>query len=142
MESHMPVHLEHISQPTEQDWIDLGKIYTDAPQDWLTDANDIKASLQQLLDQDIWFIAGRFNARLLGAMQAEKDGNNIILRHFCVRKITIKRGVAHQMLHHMNVWADINGYTLIVKDLPEALANSLINREFIQNNQDFERNPK
>lgn len=138
----MPVHLEHISQPTEQDWIDLGKIYTDAPQDWLADASDIKASLQQLLDQDIWLIAGRFNARLLGAMQAEKDGDNIILRHFCVRTITINRGVAHQMLHHMNAWADENGYTLIAKDLPEALANSLINRGFIKNNQDFERNPK
>jgi GNAT superfamily N-acetyltransferase len=138
----MPVHLEHISQPTEQDWIDLGKIYSDAPQQWLSNHNDIKGSLQTLLDQGIWFIAGRFNARLLGAMQAEKEGNNIILRNFCVRKITVKRGVAHQMLHHMAKWADEQGYTLIAKDLPGELANALKNRDFIEKDSDFVRNPK
>ena len=138
----MPVHLEHISQPTEQDWIDLGKIYSDAPQEWLTDASDIKASLQQLLDQDIWLIAGRFNARLLGALQAEKQGNSITLRHGCVRKVTINRGVAHQMLHHMSQWADENGYTLIAKDLPKELVNSLKKRGFIDSGEDFVRNPQ
>jgi GNAT superfamily N-acetyltransferase len=138
----MPVHLEHISQPTEQDWIDLGKIYSDAPQEWLINADDIKASLQELLDNDIWFIAGRFNSRLLGALQAQKDGNNIILRHFCVRKITVNRGVAHQMLHHMSKWADENGYTLIVEDLPDELSKALKNREFVEKAQSFIRNPK
>lgn len=138
----MPVHLEHISQPTEQDWIDLGKIYSDAPQEWLSNADDIKASLQELLDNDIWFIAGRFNSRLLGALQAQKDGNNIILRHFCVRKITVNRGVAHQMLHHMSKWADENGYTLIVEDLPDELSKALKNREFVEKAQSFIRNPK
>jgi len=138
----MPVHLEHISQPTEQDWIDLGKIYSDAPQHWLSDPQNIKASLEKLLAADIWFIAGRFNARLLGAMQAEKDGNNIVLRHFCVRQITINRGVAHQMLHHMGTWADQNGYTLVAKDLPDELANALKNRDFIEKDNNFIRNPK
>jgi GNAT superfamily N-acetyltransferase len=138
----MPVHLEHISQPTEQDWIDLDKIYSDAPQQWLNDSQDIKGSLQALLDQDIWFIAGRFNARLLGAMQAEKNGNSITLRNFCVRKITVNRGVAHQMLHHINTWADDNGYTLIAKEVPADMAKPLIKRGFIENNDDFIRNPK
>ena len=98
----MPVHLEHISQPTEQDWIDLGKIYADAPQEWLSDASDINTSLQSLLDQQVWFIGGRFNSRLLGAMQASKKGNNVILQHLCVRNITTNRGVAHQIMHHLN----------------------------------------
>ena len=138
----MPVHLEHVSQPTAQDWIDLGKIYTDAPQEWLSDANDIKASLEKLLANDIWFIAGRFNARLLGAMQAEKEGNNITLRNFCVRKITVNRGVAHQMLHHMSKWADENGYTLIAKDVPEELVKALIKRDFVANTDSFIRNPR
>ncbi len=138
----MPVHLEHISQPTEQDWIDLGKIYTDAPQEWLSDANDIKASLEKLLANGTWFIAGRFNARLLGAMQAEKDNNNITLRNFCVRKITVNRGVAHQMLHHMSKWADENSYTLIAKDVPEELAEALIKRDFVAKTDNFIRNPR
>ena len=136
----MPVHLEHISQPTEQDWIDLGKIYTDAPQEWLSNASDIKASLQQLLDKGTWIIAGRFNSRLLGALQAEKEGNNIILRNFCVRKVTVNRGVAHQMLHHMGTWADENGYVLVAKDVPTELANALKNRHFISKDNDFIRN--
>lgn len=138
----MPVHLEHITQPTQQDWIDLGKIYTDAPQEWLTDASDLQASLQELLDQGEWLIAGRFNARLLGALKATKDGNTINLRHLCVRNVTIKRGVAHQMLHHMNKWADENGYTLVAKDVPGELATSLVSRGFTQDSPNFIRNPK
>ena len=140
----MPVHLEHISQPTPQDWIDLGKIYSDAPQEWLTDANNIQGSLQELLDQGSWswLIAGRFNARLLGAMKAVKDGDTVTLRHFCVRKVTINRGVAHQMLHHMSRWADDNRYTLLAKNVPSELASALINRGFIEKDGDFMRNPK
>ena len=138
----MPVHLEHITQPTQQDWIDLGKIYTDAPQEWLTDANDIQASLQELLDQGEWLIAGRFNARLLGALKAKKDGNTIHLRHLCVRNITIKRGVAHQMLHHISKWADENGYILIAQSVPDSLTAPLTTRGFTHNNANFIRNPK
>ena len=137
----MPVHLEHISQPTEQDWIDLGKIYADAPQEWLSDSNDIQGSLQALLNNDYWLIAGRFNSRLLGAMQAQKNDHNITLSHFCVRNVTINRGVAHQMLHHINKWADANGQTLIAKDVPTELANSLIKRGFAKINDSFVRNP-
>jgi GNAT superfamily N-acetyltransferase len=136
----MPVHLEHISQPTEQDWIDLGKIYSDAPQEWLTDATNIQASLQQLLDQGTWLIAGRFNARLLGALKAEKNGNTITLSHFCVRKITVNRGVAHQMFHHLGTWADENGFSLVTKDVPKELASALKNRGFVPKNNDFIRN--
>jgi hypothetical protein len=138
----MPVHIEHISQPTEQDWIDLGKIYSDAPQEWLVDARDIHASLQQLLNKGTWLIAGRFNARLLGALKAEKDGNTIHLSHFCVRKITINRGVAHQMLHHMSTWADENQFSLIAKDVPPELASALKNRGFISQDNDFIRRCK
>jgi hypothetical protein len=138
----MPVHLEHISQPSEQDWIDLGKIYADAPQQWLSNNNDIKGSLQALLDQGIWFISGRFNARLLGAMQAEKEGTNVTLANFCVRKITTNRGVAHQMFHHMGTWADANGYTLIAKEVPAELTKALLRRGFIEDGSDFIRNPK
>jgi GNAT superfamily N-acetyltransferase len=136
----MPVHLEHILQPTEQDWIDLSKIYSDAPQEWLSDATDIQASLQQLLDKGTWLIAGRFNARLLGALEAKKNGNNITLSHFCVRKITINRGVAHQMFHHLGTWADKNGFTLVAKDVPKALVSAFKNRGFVFRNNDLIRN--
>lgn len=138
----MPVHLEHVTQPSEQDWIDLGKIYSDAPQEWLNDPSDIKSSIQALLDQGTWFISGRFNARLLGAMKAEQKDNEITLSHFCVRKITVNRGVAHQMLHHMSTWADKNGYTLIAKGVPEELAKPLIKRDFIAKKNTYVRNPK
>lgn len=137
----MPIQLEHISQPTEQDWIDLGKIYSDGPQEWLSDPSDIKASLQPLLDQQNWLIAGRFNSRLLGAMEAKKDGNIITLQHFCVRNITRNRGVAHQIFHYIVKWADENAYTLITKELPSELIESLQKRGFSKKGDIFERNP-
>ncbi len=137
----MPVHLEHINQPSEQDWIDLGKIYADAPQEWFSNSQDIKGSLQALLDQQVWFIAGRFNSRLLGAMQAFKSDEIVTLQHFCVRNITINRGVAHQMMHHLNRWADEHGLTLVAKNLPQSLEKSLKTRGFIKLNDDFVRKP-
>ena len=125
----MPVYLEHITQPTESDWIDLEKIYTKSPKKWLVE-ND-----------NSWFIAGRFNSRLLGAVLAEKTANNITLNYFCVREITRNRGVAHQMLHHINRWADNNGYTIIIQDLPESLSDNLIKRGFLQEGNNTIRTP-
>jgi len=138
----MPVHLEHIEKPSEQDWIDLGKIYADAPQEWLSNPSDHQQSLQVLLDEGSWLIAGRFNSRLLGAMKASKENNVITLQHFCVRNVTKGRGVAHQMLHHINRWADAEGYTLVALEVPEELANSLISREFELIDNKFIRNPR
>lgn len=137
----MPVQLEHITQPSDQDWIDLGKIYAEGPQQWLADSSNIKASIQPLIDQGTWLIAGRFNSRLLGAMQAQKEGKIINLQHFCVREITRHRGVAHQMLHHMSNWANEQGYTLCVKELPQELVNSLEKRGFIATPTGYERPP-
>jgi len=138
----MPVHLEHIEKPTEQDWIDLGKIYADAPQDWLSDPSNHQQSLQTLLDAGTWLIAGRFNSRLLGVMEATKDGDTVTLKHFSVRNVTKGRGVAHQMLHHINRWADQNGLTLIAEGVPADLANSLKNREFELIDNKFIRNSR
>ena len=46
------------------------------------------------------------------------------------------------MLHHMGIWADENGFSLIAKDVPENLANALIKRDFIEKEKDFIRNPQ
>jgi hypothetical protein len=120
----------------------LIKIYTDAPQEWFSDVCDIKVSLQQLFDHGIWLISSRFNAHLLGALKAEKDGDTIYLSHFCVRKVIVKRDVAHQMMHHINNWADECGYTLVAKDTPAELANALKNIEFVEEDNNFLHNPK
>lgn len=125
----MPVYLEHISQPTESDWIDLEKIYTQSPKAWLNENNTN------------WFIAGRFNSRLLGAVIAKKIEKNVTLNYFCVREITRNRGVAHQMLHHINHWADESGHTLIIQNVPETLSNSLKKRGFLLKGSDAIRAP-
>ena len=126
----MPVELEHISQPTAEDLVDLKKIYADGPQDWLSYPDDIEASLSSWLGDGRWLIAGRFNSRLLAAMKADQQGQNVILSHFSVRDMTKGRGVAHQMLHFLAVWADEHGYTLIAVDVPESLHASLLNRGY------------
>ena len=93
----MPVLLEEINEPTDQDLIDLQKIYHDAP-DWLLAPF---VSREALIDSSLAerrFIAGRFNDRLLAAALIEKSQNHWCLSHLCVRRVTRQRGVARRLL--------------------------------------------
>lgn len=90
----MPVTLETVANPTEQDLVDLEKIYADYPPatDW--------ASLQQTLEQNpaMTLYAGRFNNRLLGAVSVTEEDGNLALNHLCVRAITRERHVGRDIL--------------------------------------------
>lgn len=88
----MPVRLEAITKPSPQDAIDLDKIYQDFPGEVTSE------SLQKQSDDTHVLFAGRFNDRLLGAMQVVFDGNQADIRYLCVREITRKRHVARDML--------------------------------------------
>lgn len=84
----MPVIAERITQPSEQDLIDLDKT-CEGDKQWLHDA----------LASDDWLIGGRFNDRLVAAFLLKNAGNHWHLRHLQVRAITRRRGVARQTLH-------------------------------------------
>lgn len=88
----MPVYLEKVTKASEQDIIDLEKIYCDFP-------GDVKASeLQKQSDSQHLLFAARFNDRLLGAMQVVFQDEVAQINYLCVREVTRKRHVARDML--------------------------------------------
>lgn len=86
----MPVFLEKISEPTEQDLIDLKKIYADYPMH-----EGQPFSLDKAKGE---IFAGRFNDRLLGAFEVADKGSHVVVVYLCVRKVTRNRHVARDML--------------------------------------------
>ena len=90
----MPVTLETINQASEQDLIDLEKVYADYPSDFRW------PQMQKILQQDdqICLYGARFNARLLGAISCKKTNDHLELNHLCVRKVTRQRHVARDLL--------------------------------------------
>ena len=93
----MPVIVETVVQPSAQDRSDLEKIYADAPA-WLLAPYPDAASLIDAGLAGGWLIAGRFNARLLGAAWLCQDADGWNLSHLCVRKITRGRGVGQRLI--------------------------------------------
>ncbi|MEH6346336.1 MAG: acetyl-CoA sensor PanZ family protein [Bermanella sp.] len=116
----MPVHIEWIESPSEQDWLDLEKLYKDAPVQWFEGvcehtAQDYIATKKQ---QDYKIVAGRFNDRLIvgATLKAQQGPSCYLLEELCVRSATRKRGVARQMLTRLCQWSSEQKCTLLVKD--------------------------
>lgn len=85
----MPVYAELITQASDQDQIDLKKLYFE-------DADSI---LQGAQNGDWLLIGGRFNGRLLSALTLTPRSEHIYdLDRLVVRDITRRRGVARQLL--------------------------------------------
>ena len=107
----MPVVVQHLTQPSDQDRQDLLKIYADAPQ-WLlapfADANEL---VEHGLAQGHLF-AGRFNDRLLGSAWIEQGADTWRLSRLCVRRITRHRGVARRLLEEAQRLAVLQGAAL------------------------------
>ena len=134
----MPVFLEHVTNPSPQDWIDLNKIYTEVPEQNPSPDQTVESTVRHWLSStdncdEQWLIAGRFNARLLGAMFARRVGNDVYLANLAVRPVTQGRGVAHQLAHHIQKWARESGYTLIIEEVPETLTDAFEKRGFSAN---------
>lgn len=131
-----------MKKPSPQDWIDLNKIYTEVSEQNPTPDQEVETTVKQWLSSSTastdstdeqWLVAGRFNARLLGAMFARRIGNDVYLSNLAVRPVTQGRGVAHQLAHHIQKWAQESGYTLIIEEVPEALAGAFERRGFSVN---------
>ncbi|MNZ13136.1 PanD maturation factor [compost metagenome] len=93
----MPVLVETLSNPSEQDRGDLAKIYADAPAWLLAPYADAAALVQCGLDEGL-LVAGRFNDRLLGAALVVRGERHWRLSHLCVRKVTRNRGVGRRLV--------------------------------------------
>lgn len=108
----MPVLVEVLSAPlSPQDRLDLLKLYADAPADWQLSAEQTEQLLEDALAHaELW--GGRFNGRLLGAMQLQRDTQGWQLSYLCVRAITRRRGVATRLLDEAQRRAKVADCTL------------------------------
>lgn len=124
----MPIKLEHLKQPTHDDWKDIEKIYSETGLKNISSSED----WHQWITPARWIMAGRFNDRIIGVILAERTDNaQIKLITAGVRTITQKRGVMHQMIHFVQNWANENQLNLIVLKHQCDLAQALLNRGFI-----------
>ncbi|MCJ1880873.1 PanM family protein [Pseudomonas nitroreducens] len=107
----MPVVVQHLTQPSDQDRQDLLKIYADAP-DWLLAPFPDAGELVERGLADGLLFTGRFNDRLLGAAWIERDGDTWRLSRLCVRQVTRGRGVARRLLEEAQRLAVLQGAAL------------------------------
>lgn len=107
----MPVVVQHLTQPSEQDRQDLLKIYADAPQWLLAPFADAEQLVTRGLAEGRLF-TGRFNDRLLGAAWIERHGDTWRLSRLCVRQVTRQRGVARRLLEEAQRLAVLQGAAL------------------------------
>jgi len=130
----MPVRLEHIHQPSDADWQDIEKIHQETSENGLTDNQE---QLQQKLANGSWVLAGRFNDRIIGLMIATETEQGVQLEQAAVRKITQRRGVIHQLLHHTQKWASEENKTLIIQSLPDDLQGPAERRGFTKKSNNW-----
>ena len=93
----MPVKIEKALHPSEQDLIDLEKIYLDYPTTFRFP--DLQSLLASQSTTSLY--VGRFNNRLVGALSITVDHQSAHLNHLCTRKITRQRNVAKDMLRQL-----------------------------------------
>ncbi|SDO50569.1 acetyl-CoA sensor PanZ family protein [Pseudomonas jinjuensis] len=132
----MPVIVETLVQPTEQDRQDLLKIYADAP-DWLLAPHADAPALVEAGLREGRLLGGRFNDRLLGAAWLELDDDAWRLSRLCVRKVTRGRGVGQRLLDESRRLASEAGKPLLLRAPSGHLeAQALAARAHLQLEQD------
>ncbi|QEM80178.1 acetyl-CoA sensor PanZ family protein [Halomonas binhaiensis] len=123
----MPVTLYRVDQPVwdaeEQVRIDLTRIYADAPE------NRIQLSPGAYVTQHLargFFLAARFNDRLLGAVAVYVDGDAWRLSDLCVRKTTRRRGVGSRLMALISAEAGGKGMRLRVDSAQLEVADQVL----------------
>ena len=113
----MPVHMEWIESPSEQDWVDLNKLYKEAPAHWFATQGDASTYIDAKTSASYQLLAGRFNDRLISAAALKPSGQSSFeIEDLCVRQVTQERGVAKQLLVRICQWADESQNVLKVRD--------------------------
>ena len=144
----MPIYLQWLDTPSEQDCVDLEKLYADAPADWLSDSNQSCAtdwaSTRVACGDSL--ALGRFNDRIVCAAWVVKAADLELRQHsyeikqLCVRSITRERGVAKQLLVRLCQWAGETQSSLYIADEAGKLSN-LYELGFVQYLQGWRYTP-
>lgn len=85
----MKLTIEKLTQCSEQDRIDLGKIWQNAR---------YQSALNTEINEENSLFVARFNERLLAACWVKLSENKAIITDFMVREVTRRRGVGHYLL--------------------------------------------
>ncbi len=144
----MPVHIEWLETPTNQDWTDLEKLYAEAPAHWFESLEPAAAGqshgrtyVEQHLSHARWKLAaGRFNDRLIAAASIRPDDSGYWIDDLVVRQVTRNRGVAHQLLIRLCQWADVENHKLQV-NTQQGPGDKLQQYGFEKTEQGWQREP-
>lgn len=93
----MPLIVESLLHPTEQDRLDLHNVFHAAPVEFWPPFVDAETLIKTGLANN-WLLVGRFNDRLVSAALLSKTEGIWQLSHLCVRTPTRTRGIALRML--------------------------------------------
>ena len=145
----MPVYLQWLEEPNDQDCTDLDKLYADAPANWLEDTQVARGSDWAItkVKQGERLALGYFNdhivcaACLVEQSDSPKQAYMYEVDQLCVRKVTRKRGVAKQLLVRLCQWAKENQTLLYIKD-EEGHLSSLYELGFVQYKQGWRYTPQ
>lgn len=103
--------------PTEQQYLDLYKIWTDQTRNHVDD----------LLKSEQKIYAARFNDRLLGAAKVQINHQQGIISHFLIREITRRRGVGLYLLDEIcRQQPQVTHWLFSLEDVTDANKNILI----------------
>ncbi len=133
----MPVIAEALQTPSEQEWLDLEKLYQDYPEPFRVE------ELRRLLSANpaTRLFVARFNDRILGALTLATTGSNNTIDHLCVRAVTRRRGVARDLLRQMLAAAEGSSF-LLNSCREEATLEALLNPfGFVRQGNQFLRTP-
>jgi GNAT superfamily N-acetyltransferase len=90
----MPIELQRIQQPNDNELKDLLAIFEDGD----NMPEDLTAWIERRLKHGHTLFAGYFNGKLLAALWIVHTVNTWTLEDLCVREFTRRRGVASQLL--------------------------------------------
>lgn len=133
----LPIYLEWLEQPSDQDCLDLEKLYGDSPESWQP-ASGLKWALEQV-SEGKKIALGRFNDRIVCAAHLhpseQSEGASFAyqlqIEKLCVRTITRERGVAKQLLVRLCQWANGEEAGLYIED-NEGRLSGLYELGFVQ----------
>lgn len=126
----MPVFIEKVTSPSEQDLIDLEKLYLDYPTSFRF------SDMQQLLQKtpSLTLYGARFNGRLLAALTVNESGQ---IDHLCTRAITRQRGVGKELLRQLLRDCPDTAFTFTSCISSTAIAPLFLQAGFSQNGNTF-----
>lgn len=127
----MPIYLQWLDEPNQQDCTDLNKLFADAPTSWLADSVHDSGSQWALEQRSLGALValGRFNDRIVCAAcvvrQSDPSTQPYLyeIKQLCVRSITRERGVAKQLLVRLCQWANETTSSLFIDDEAGKLAS-------------------